>query len=233
MLSLALVSLLLADPGGNAADVYFEQTTLVYEDGRPAGPGVVSRVWYGGRRMRLEAGGVAGGTALILRLDEGKAYRLEPDRRRAVAVDLERLRTRARMDLSLAGDLMGGGEEARVRTSALPGGRTIAGHACRGFRISGPSAVLDVWVAPGLPVGVDAFTDFLEWSGATQSLSGFVQELRKLPGFPLETRSRVSVLGEVQETLSTVTKVEVRPASRGLFEPPPGYRVELEAEEAR
>ena len=119
-----------------------------------------------------------------------------------------------------------------MRTSALRDSKTIAGHVCRGFRISGGSAVLDLYVATDLPIGISAFTDFLEWSGATQSLAGFVEEMRKLPGFPLETRSRVTVLGEVQETLSTVTRVKVGPAERRLFEPPPGYRLEPDTEEA-
>jgi hypothetical protein len=231
MLAFALVSLLAAGPDPPASDVYFEQTTVVYEDGRPAGPGVVSRVWYAGRRMRLEAGGVADAPALILRLDEGKAYRVEPDRRRVVVVDLDKLRMRAQMDLSLAGDLMGAGEDARVGTAALRETKTIAGYACRGFRLSGASVVLDLYVAPDLPVGVNAFADFLEWSGAAQSLAGLVQELRKLPGFPLETRSRVSVLGDVQETLSTVTRVKVGPADRRLFDPPAGYRLESDTDE--
>ena len=232
MTLLALFALLAAAPAGAGPDVYFEQSTVVLEDGRPTGPGVVSRVWYAGRRMRLEPGNAVDGPALILRIDQGKAYRVDPVGKRAIVVDLERLRARAQMDLSLAGDLMGAGEDARVRTSALRGTRTIAGHACRGFRISGPSAVLDLYVASDLPVGISAFADFLEWSGATQSMAGLVEELRKLPGFPLETRSRVTVLGDVQETLSTVTRVKVGPAERRLFEPPPGYRLEPDTEEA-
>ena len=232
MTLLAFLALLAVAPAPAIPDVYFEQTTVVFEDGRPAGPGVVSRVWYAGRRMRLEPGDMADGPALILRIDQGKAYRVDPPGKRAIVLDLERLRARAQMDLSLAGDLMGAGEDARVRTSALRASKTIAGHVCRGFRISGPSAVLDLYVASDLPIGVSAFADFLEWSGATQSLGGFVEELRKLPGFPLETRSRVTVLGDVQETLSTVTRLKVGPTERRLFEPPPGYRLEPETEEA-
>src|SRR5689334_12653122 len=108
MIGLPLAALLaLAAPAG--PDIYFEQTTVVFEGGRPAGPGVVSRVWYAGRRLRMEPGGVVDGPALILRIDQGKAYRLEPATRRAVIVDLERLRARAQMDTALAGDLMGAG----------------------------------------------------------------------------------------------------------------------------
>jgi hypothetical protein len=40
MLNLVLLALLAA-PAAPAADVYFEQSTVVLEDGRPAGPGVV------------------------------------------------------------------------------------------------------------------------------------------------------------------------------------------------
>ena len=232
MLAFVLLPLLAAAPTA-VPDVYFEQTTVVLDHGRAAGPGVVSRVWYAGRKMRLEPGGPAGGPALVLRLDEGKAYRIDPPRKRAVVLDLAKLRTRAEMDVSLAGDLMGAGEDTPVRAAALREGKTIAGYPCRGFRLTGGSAVLDLYVAPGLPLGVAAFADFLEWSGATQSLAGFLDELRKLPGFPLETRSRVTVLGEVQETLSTVTRVKVGPADPRLFEPPPGYRLEPDTDEAR
>ena len=232
MTLIAFLAFLAAAPAAAGPDLYFEQTTVVLEEGRPVGPGVVSRVWYAGRRMRLEPGDAPNGPALILRIDQGKAYRVDPAAKRVIVVDLERLRARAQMDLSLAGDLMGAGEDARVRTSALRGTRTIAGHVCRGFRISSASATLDLYVASDLPIGISAFADFLEWSGATQSLAGFVEELRKLPGFPLETRSRVTVLGDVQETLSTVTWLKVGPAERRLFEPPPGYRLEPETEEA-
>src|SRR5689334_13774819 len=70
-------------PSKETHDVYFEQTTVVLKDGRASGPGVVSRVWYAGQRMRLEPGGATGGPALILRLDQGKAFRLDPERKRA------------------------------------------------------------------------------------------------------------------------------------------------------
>jgi uncharacterized protein DUF4412 len=210
-------------------EVYFEQSTVVRTDGVVQGAGVASRVWYAGSRMRLEAGDAPGGPALVLRLDLGKAWRLDPEKKVATEIDGARLRARSQMDASLAGDLMGGIEEGGVRTAPLKTPRTIAGHACRGFRITGPSVVMDLYVADDLPIGVDAFTDFVEWSGAAQSMGGILAEVRKLPGFPLLTRSRVTVLDRVHETVSTITKVQVGPQPRALFEVPPGYKVVVEA----
>jgi hypothetical protein len=83
-------------------------------------------------------------------------------------------------------------------------------------------------VAEDVPAGADVFADFLEWSGAAQALGGLVAAVRELPGFPLETRTRVSVLGETQETVSTVTKVRVGPQPAELFEVPAGWRLEVE-----
>ncbi len=211
--------------------MYFEQSTVVRTDGVAEGAGVLSRVWYGGKRMRLEAGDAPGGPALILRLDLGKAWRLDPERKVATEIDVAQLRARSQMDASLAGDLMGGGEEGRVRTRALGNPRTIAGHACRGFRITGPSVVMDLYLAQDVGVGTDAFTEFVEWSGADQSMGGILAEIRKLQGFPLQTRSRVTVLDRVHETVSTITKVVVGPQPRSLFEVPAGYRVAVEAGE--
>jgi hypothetical protein len=218
-------------PAAGPASVYFEQSTLVRKDGVTQGAGVLSRVWYGGRRMRLEAGDAPGGPALVLRLDLRKAWRLDPERQLATEVDLAQLRARSQMDASLAGDLMGGSEEGRVRTRALREPRTIAGHACRGFRITGPSLVMDLYLAEDLGVGTEAFTDFIEWSGADQSMGGVLAEIHQLRGFPLQTRSRVTVLDRVYETLSTITKVVVGPQPRSLFEVPLGYRVVVEAPE--
>jgi hypothetical protein len=214
-----LLLLFLAAPAG---DVYFEQLTVTRVDGQEAGPGVLSRVWFGSRKIRLEAGDAPGGPALILRLDQGRAFRLDPAQRTALELDVDRLRAQSMMDLSVAGSLMGGVEEARTRP--LPRPKTVAGYPCHGFRISMGSTILDVYVADDVPVGVDAFAEFLEWTGASQAMAGLMAEIRRLPGFPLETRSRVTVLGRVQETLSTVTKVKVGPHPASLFEPPEGFR---------
>ena len=90
---------------------------------------------------------------------------------------------------------------------------------------------MDLYVTRALPIGIETFADFLEWSGASQALGGLIAEVRKLPGFPMETRSQVTVLGEVHETRSTVTRVETGPQAPSLFEPPPGYQLVSEEQD--
>jgi hypothetical protein len=216
---------LLAAGTADAQGVYFEQTTTTFTGGKADGPGVSSRVFHTRDKMRMEPGGDASGPALVLRLDSGRAFRLDPEQKVAVELDVERLRSRGQIDASVAGDLMGGAEEGSARTKPLPGRRTVAGHPCRGYRITAPSLTMDVYLASDLPLGIDAFADFMAWSGADQSMGGVLTELRKLSGFPLETHSKVTVSGQVHETLSSVTKVEVGPQPAALFEPPTGYRV--------
>jgi hypothetical protein len=206
------------------AGLYFEQTTRVVTQGAATGAGVKSRVWHSGRRLRLEAGDTPGGPALVLRLDEGRVLRLDPDNKLAVELDPAGLRARSHQDASVVGSLLGG--EDTLRSAELEGERTIAGHACRGFRLKSRSAVVELWVAPDLPSGASVFADFMDWSGAAQALPGLVAAIRELPGFPLETRTRVSVLGETQETLSTVTRIRVGPQPQSLFEVPGGWRVQ-------
>ena len=207
-----------------SSGLYFEQTTLVVPQGQAPGAGVKSRVWHSGRRMRLEAGDAQGGPALLLRLDEGRALRLDPETKVAYEIDPAGLRARSHQDASVVATLLGGGDA--LRTAPLDGQRTIAGHACRGYRLKSRSASVELWVAPDLPSGASVFADFLEWSGAAQALPGLVGAIRELPGFPLETRTRVSVLGETQETLSTVTKIRIGSQPAALFEVPSGWRVQ-------
>jgi hypothetical protein len=217
----------LAVTGAEPPGLYFEQTTIVRPAGAAAeGPGVRSRVWHSGKRLRLEAGDAPGGPALVLRLDKGRAFRLDPESKVAVEIDPARLRARSSADAALASSLMGGAEAPR--RAAIEGRRTIAGHPCRGFRLRSPQASVDVWVAEDLPAGASVFADFLEWSGAAQALEGLVAAIRELPGFPLETRTRVSVLGDTQETVATVTSIRVGPQPAALFEVPAGWRVEAD-----
>lgn len=224
MIHAALFALALS--ASQPTGLYFEQTTVVRPAGEAGGPGVRSRVWHSGRRLRLEAGDAKGGPALVLRLDEGRAFRLDPEAQVAVEIDAGRLRARSHADASVAATMMGGEDD--LRTVPLEGRRTIAGHAARGFRLRGRQASVDVWVAEDLPAGASVFADFLEWSGAAQALGGLLAAVRALPGFPLETRTRVSVLGETQETVSTVTAIRLEAQPPELFEVPAGWRQEKE-----
>jgi hypothetical protein len=224
----AVVTLMLA-AGPAPSSVSFEQTTTAHAGGKPVGPGVTARVWYAGTRMRLEPGNAPAGTALLLRLDQGKAWRLEPAQKQAIELDLGRLRDQSQMDVSMAGQLMGL-EGGGVRTEALPATKLIDGFRCKGYRLTAGSAVLEVYLTRRIPAGVEAFTDFLEWSGAAQAMGSLMAELKKLPGFPLEMRSRVNVLGEIHETVSTVSKVKVGPLADSLFTPPAGWPVVPESE---
>ena len=61
------------------AGLYFEQTTRVVSQDASAGSGVKSRVWHSAHRMRHEAGDTPAGPALVLRHDEGRALRLDPE----------------------------------------------------------------------------------------------------------------------------------------------------------
>lgn len=225
----AVLSLLLAaTPAGAPASVSFDQTTVANKGGKPLGPGVTARVYYAGSRMRLEPGNAPAGTAVVLRLDQGKAWRLDPELKRAVELDLVRLRDQSQMDTSMAGQLMGLGDTP-VRTATLPV-KLIRGFRCQGHRLTMGTTVIEVYLSRRIPAGIEAFTDFIDWSGASQSLGPLMDELRKLPGFPLEMRSSVNVMGEVHETVSSVANVKVGPLADALFAPPAGWTIVPESE---
>jgi len=229
MLSLPIAAAFLLLAG---ADVCFEQTTVVGAGGRVQGAGVATRVCHsGGQRMRLEAAGASVGPAFVLRLDQGRAFRLDPEHKQVVLVDTTRLRAQAKTDLAMAGDLMGLAA-ARPKTTRLARPHTVAGYLCQGYRITAGETIFDLYVSEEVPLTVDVYADFLEWTGARDSLGAILDQIRALPGFPLETRSHVSVMGETQETVTTVTKVTIAPLAKSLFEAPAGWDVvKEEAEE--
>ncbi|HEY6548073.1 MAG TPA: hypothetical protein VI589_09210, partial [Vicinamibacteria bacterium] len=216
MIALVLALLLKApSPPG----LYYEQVTESVQGKAPRGQAVRTRVYSLGRRMRLESAEGPAGPAMVLRLDEARAFRLDPASKTARRLDLERLREQSQLDLSAAGEALGAAGEGAVRTTSLPGTRTIAGRVCRGYRIAAPQASLDLYVADlGPGIGIDTFADFLEWSGASLALGPVLDEMRRLPGFPLETRTRARVHGQDVTVVTTVTKIELGPLGPGLFE---------------
>jgi hypothetical protein len=207
----------------------FEQTTVVRIDGGAQGTGVTSRVYRSGSRLRLEPGD-GEGAALILHLETGKAWRLLPESRTAVVVDLEAVRSQAQMDAAAAAEAMGAPEEESVRTRDLGTRRTVAGRVCQDYRVTGPGVTLDICLDRAAPVGVEAFADFLEWCGAATSLAPVLDAVRGLEGFPMETRYRVKALGRSWETISTLTKVEFGPQPASLFAVPSDFRLVDEAD---
>jgi hypothetical protein len=124
--------------------------------------------------------------------------------------------------MGVAGDLLG----ARVRAVPLKTSRQIAGFECQGHRLETEAGSIEVWMTTALPIDAQVFAEFLEWLGADESMGSYLDALRRLSGFPLETRARLEVSGRQVETLSTVTTVRVGPVAESLFEPPPGYRLE-------
>jgi len=228
MLSLLLAASLAVAPA--PATLCFEQVVTSFVNGQAHGPEQRLRVCHAGPRMRVAPIGAAAAPILILRLDRNEAWQLEPERRVARKLDVAALRARSHLELATAGELLGADEEGGVRSEPLPGTRTIAGHVCRGWRLRSGSTRLELQLADDLPVGIEAFAGLLEWTGASQSLGGLMSELRRLPGFPLETRSRTTVLADTVETVARVTRVDVGPLDDALFEPPPGYTIEEEEE---
>lgn len=216
----AVLSLVLAAP---APQMSYEQTVRVTRDGRPAGSSS-ARVFWSGRRIRMESGD----SVLVLQLDTGQAFRLVPAEKVAVELDVERLRARAQLDLATASEALDAGQDANVRSAPSGPARSVAGYACQPHRVRTATASFEVCVSKALPVGMEAFTEYLQWSGASDALPGLVEALRRLSGFPLETRARVEAEGQVYETTSTITKLTLGPQPVALFEPPAGWRLDHE-----
>lgn len=224
MLEVLLAAALAAAP--KPAQLYYEQSVRMTKDQKLA-TSVTSRVYWSGRRMRLETGD----QIVLLQLDKGRAFRLLPAEKVAVELDTDRLRSRSQEDLSNASLAIDAGEDSNLRAVPLRTPKTIAGYACEGYRIQAGDSVVDVYVSRQVPIGMQSFTEFLEWSGASQSLPGLLSALKRLPGFPLMTQARVRLDDHVYETVSTVTRLKLEAQPAALFEPPPGYRVEAEAAE--
>lgn len=205
---------------------YYEQTVRMTRDGETSQSTSV-KVYWAGRRMRMETDDAI----FVLQLDTGQAFRLVPAEKLAVQLDTDRLRARSQIDLSTASDAMDAGEDANVRDSPLAEIKTIAGYKCVGHRLRSGAALMDVYLSSQVPLSVDTFTEFLRWSGASQSLPGFLDVLRELPGFPLETRARLQADGHLYETVSTITRLQVGAQPDALFAPPAGYRIESEGED--
>ena len=95
MLEVLLAATLLAPP--KTVQLYYEQSVRMTKDQKLT-TSVSSRVYWSGRRMRLETGDAI----VLLQLDQGRAFRLLPAEKLAVELDTEALRARSQEDLASA-----------------------------------------------------------------------------------------------------------------------------------
>jgi hypothetical protein len=227
-LLLATLSLRTTADAAEPGSVFFEQTATASVDGK-ARPAAKSRVYWRGNKIRMESGDTFAPVVVLLDLDLNQGYKLDTKTKTAVPIDMGALQTQSNLGFSMAGEVVD--PPGGLRTVELPGRRVIAGHSCAGYRIRGRDVQLDVWVAKLPGVSIDTFADFLEWSGASQSLGNLLPELRKLPGFPLSTHSRLTRSGRVYETKGTITAIKTEPLSPELFDVPGTYKSIGEVEE--
>jgi hypothetical protein len=223
-------ALLAAGPAGAAApakakasSVFFEQTATVTVDGQAQAP-MRSRVFWRGQSVRMESGNLLQPDVLLLDLAHDRAMRLDAATKTAAILDTAALRSHASLDFSMAADATGADDADRMRTTELEGTRSVAGYACKGHRIRGRNMSMDVWTSKAVPVPMSLFTEFLEWSGAAQSMAGLLPEIEAIGGFPLQTRTRVTAGGHTYESVATVVQIKTEPLDAALFEPPAGYR---------
>jgi hypothetical protein len=207
-------------------DVFFEQTARTTVDGK-AGAVTRSRVYWRGQKVRLESGTPLRPLVVLLDLALDRGLQLDARTKTATVIDMAALHAESGLGFAMAGDAMGVDEPDSLRTVPIPGRRVIAGRACEGHRIRGRGVQIDVWVSRELPLPMAMFAELLEWSGAAQALGGLLPEIEKLPGFPLQTASRLTIGGRTYETRGTITRITVGPLSPALFDVPAGYRTLL------
>jgi len=228
MLSLVAAALLTATaPAASEPSVYFEQTARTTVDGTPA-PAVHSRVYWHGKKARLESGDAFDPFVLLLDLARDRSVRLDAASKTAVVLDTGALRSESSLGFSLAGDAMGADDPDALRSEPLPGRKQVAGYVCEGHRIHGHDVRIDVWVSRAVGVPMSVFTDFLEWSGAADAMAGLLPQIQKLPGFPLETRSHLVTGEHTYDIVATITRIKTEPIPAATFEVPARYRTVIE-----
>ena len=158
----AVLSLALAAPG---PQMYYEQSVRITRGGQPAGS-TTSKVYWSGRRIRMESGD----SVLLLQLDTGQAFRLVPSQKLTVELDVERLRARAQLDLATAADALEAGQDSNVRSALSGPTRSVAGYVCQPHRVRTATASFEVCVSRTVPVGMEAFAEYLQWSGASEPI---------------------------------------------------------------
>jgi hypothetical protein len=209
--------------------VFFEQTATTTVDGQAQAP-IRSRVFWRGQNVRMESGNLLQPDVLLLDLGHDRAMRLDAATKTAAILDTAALRSHASMEFSMAADTTGADDADRMRTTPLEGTRSVAGYICKGHRIRGRSMSMDIWTSNAVPVPMSLFTEFLEWSGAAQSMGGLLPEIETIGGFPLETRTRVTTGGHTYESVATIVQIKTEPLDASVFEPPAGYRTVMMAE---
>lgn len=123
-------------------------------------------------------------------------------------------------------------EQSKVSVEPTDETREINGWKCKKYLVNKTGMMeveQEVWATEDVDLDTKRFTSLMSMSGPqgllADSPAGKAQreEMAKIKGFPILTKSKVKMLGASMETESEVTLIRKEPMPADLFEIPKGY----------
>lgn len=121
------------------------------------------------------------------------------------------------------------GQATEVSVEKLDGTREVAGYTCQHYRLTiGQKFQFELWAAPDLEHPQQYYdARKLVHAAAGPIASRFdklYEEMKKIDGFPLYTKTDASMIGINLSVVSEATEVRQGPIDPSVFEPPAGYK---------
>lgn len=220
----SLVAALLAAPSlALGQDIYIESKThtdQVKVLGRtaPARDGV-NRTWIGDDKIAILDDA---GSSIILRADRGKMYLLFPKDRTYYESSLP-------FELPPEVAQMMAAMEPQVTVAPTGETRVVNGFKTRLTRVQiqmmGQTIDMDYWTSTDLGIPMAKIREFTQAMVVGNPMMGELgKKLAAVEGYPVRVDSRVTAMGTTFGSWQEVQKVVRKPAPRGTYDVPRGYK---------
>lgn len=200
-----------------AQDLYVEQCVqITVSDGQPTQE-MPFKIWVTPDKMRVDQS-LAGGITIIMRSDLGKIWVIHANRY------MERPLAELQKSAEAASKMLG---DANMQIDLKTTGNTrkIGEWNCQEYLLSvtgGMPIALQIWVTPEVKIDSSLYAKMNEAMGANPMMSPILQRMREIPGYPIETVTKVAMGGQVMESTTTVKKISQKKIDPSVFELPTG-----------
>lgn len=186
--------------------------------GQPAKDSTVT-MFIKGTKARSET--AASKTYQLIDLDAQKIYVVDPDKKVVLVMTTAMMKQTAGLMGQLAGN-----QEAKPVVEKPGTTHTYNGYKCEDVKVSMPGMMNFTSTAcVTTAIQVKEFEPFKEFSEVFSKALG-VDSTGGIPGFPVHTETRMSVMGQNMDSTTDLVSITREPLDASMFVVPPDYKIQ-------
>lgn len=189
---------------------YIEKKTESFIGGKPLGKATVIKLWIQKDRIKYFKSDDKD-SYLIIRMDEEKAYQINHNKKTVKKMDLKERFAAIEKEIQVASKKTG----KKKKINKWDAYQVLITSVNKG-----KSTEVEYWLSDEIELPIETRLQVADYFGQRK----IIEELKKYPGYPVETRVHLKIEEEKIEMITRLEKFEKKKIEDHLFKIPLGYQ---------